>query len=139
MFAQQYTADQIFKNEAALKAYNQQLQLANGIADTITPAFEAMFQAMANGENIGKALQESFKQIVVQLASMIVKALIFKAIMTALGVPMVGAGAGAAVNFIPSGSSNNGGIFTLRGQDLLLATNRAQKASNLKGQNISLA
>lgn len=33
----------------------------------------------------------------------------------------------------------NGGTFVLRGQDLLLATNRAQKASNLKGQNISLA
>ena len=35
------------------------------------------------------------------------------------------------------GSSN--GQFVLRGQDLLLATNRAQKASNLKGQSISLA
>lgn len=33
----------------------------------------------------------------------------------------------------------SGGTFVLRGQDLLLATNRAQKASNLKGQNISLA
>jgi hypothetical protein len=32
-----------------------------------------------------------------------------------------------------------GGAFVLRGQDLLLSINRAQKASNLKGQNISLA
>ena len=32
-----------------------------------------------------------------------------------------------------------GGQFLLRGQDLLLAVNRAQKASNLKGQTISLA
>ena len=32
-----------------------------------------------------------------------------------------------------------GGMFVLRGQDLLLSVNRAQKASNLKGQNISLA
>ena len=31
------------------------------------------------------------------------------------------------------------GTFVLRGQDLLLSVNRAQKASNLKGQNISLA
>jgi len=30
------------------------------------------------------------------------------------------------------------GTFVLRGQDLLLSVNRAQKASNLKGQNISL-
>ena len=32
-----------------------------------------------------------------------------------------------------------GGTFLLRGQDLLLSVNRAQKASNLKGQTISLA
>ena len=39
-----------------------------------------------------------------------------------------------------SGSSvGNGGQFVLRGQDLLLAVNRTQKASNLKGQSISLA
>lgn len=36
-------------------------------------------------------------------------------------------------------SGGGGGQFVLRGQDLLLATNRAQKASNLKGQSISLA
>jgi hypothetical protein len=38
-----------------------------------------------------------------------------------------------------SGNSTNGSQFVLRGQDLLLSINRAQKASNLKGQNISLA
>jgi len=38
-----------------------------------------------------------------------------------------------------SGSTSNGSQFVLRGQDLLLSVNRAQKASNLKGQNISLA
>ena len=32
-----------------------------------------------------------------------------------------------------------GGTFVLRGQDLLLSVNRAQKASNIKGQNIILA
>lgn len=39
------------------------------------------------------------------------------------------------------GSGNGSGLsqFVLRGQDLLLSVNRAQKASNLKGQNISLA
>jgi len=36
-------------------------------------------------------------------------------------------------------SSGNSGQFVLRGQDLLLAVNRTQKASNLKGQSISLA
>ena len=38
-----------------------------------------------------------------------------------------------------SGNSSNGGQFVLRGQDLLLAVNRSQKASNIKGQSISLA
>jgi hypothetical protein len=39
-----------------------------------------------------------------------------------------------------SGSStSNGGQFVLRGQDLLLSINRSQKASNIKGQSISLA
>jgi predicted nucleic acid-binding Zn-ribbon protein len=38
-----------------------------------------------------------------------------------------------------SGVTGNGGQFVLRGQDLLLSINRSQKASNLKGQNISLA
>ena len=40
-----------------------------------------------------------------------------------------------------SAGANGGGTnqFVLRGQDLLLSVNRAQKASNLKGQNISLA
>jgi cob(I)alamin adenosyltransferase len=36
-------------------------------------------------------------------------------------------------------TTSNGGQFVLRGQDLLLAVNRSQKASNIKGQSISLA
>jgi hypothetical protein len=138
-FINAYLAQQTIKSKDALKAYNQQLQLANTITDTITPAFEAMFQAMANGENIGKALEQSFKQIIAQLTTMIIKALIFKAVMTALGIPTVGGGGGLTSLASDFGSTQGGGQFVLRGQDLLLATNRAQKASNLKGQNISLA
>ena len=37
------------------------------------------------------------------------------------------------------GSAGGGGQFILRGQDLLLSVNRAQKAGNIKGQSISLA
>jgi hypothetical protein len=33
---------------------------------------------------------------------------------------------------------SSGGQFVLRGQDLLVAINRTQKTSALKGQNISL-
>jgi hypothetical protein len=138
MFAQQYMAEQILKNEYALKAYNEELQFARLISDGAASAFETLFQAMANGENIGKALEESFKQIIIQLTAMIAKALIFEAIMSSLGLP-TGTGGGFA-NFIPSGSSNNGGgVAVLRGQDLLVAVSRTQQASALKGQNISLA
>jgi hypothetical protein len=71
---------------------------------------------------------------------MIIKTLIFKAILSALGVSTGGAGGGMFTNFSPIGAAGGGGgQFVLKGQDLLLATNRAQKASNLKGQNISLA
>ena len=38
-----------------------------------------------------------------------------------------------------AGNGNGGNQFVLRGQDLLISLNRTQKASNLKGQNISLA
>jgi hypothetical protein len=37
------------------------------------------------------------------------------------------------------GGGQGGGVAVLRGQDLLIALNRTQKASALKGQNISLA
>ena len=37
------------------------------------------------------------------------------------------------------GGGGGGGTFVLRGQDLLVALNRTQKSSSLKGQNISLA
>ena len=48
-----------------------------------------------------------------------------------------GGGGGILAEFFTGGGG--GGTFVLRGQDLLLSVNRAQKASNLKGQNISLA
>jgi hypothetical protein len=40
---------------------------------------------------------------------------------------------------VSGGGSASGGTFVLRGQDLLVALNRTQKSSALKGQNISLA
>ena len=36
-------------------------------------------------------------------------------------------------------SGGGGGTFVLRGQDLLLSVQKAQKSSKLKGQNINLA
>ncbi len=51
---------------------------------------------------------------------------------TITAVTVAGGVGGGFANFNPIGSSGDGGgLFVLRGQDLLLATNRAQKASNL--------
>jgi len=117
----------------ALKGYNMQLQLANNISDVITPAFQSMFQAMANGESISEALSESFKQLVVQLTTMIIKALVFKAIMSALGVPTLGGGGGGGFsNFSPLGAAQDTGNFVLKGNDLILAINRSNSALNLR-------
>jgi hypothetical protein len=126
-----------------------------------------------------------FNRLIRQMAEMVIQAVIFQAIMAALGVPTGGGAAAGGIgkllglasggvatgptlamigegseseavlplsklgNIMQSsfnagsmsgyGGGNSGGQFVLRGQDLLLATNRAQKASNLKGQSISLA
>jgi hypothetical protein len=118
----------------ALKGYNMQLELANSITNSLTPAFDAMFQSMANGESIGQALEATFKQIIAQLTAMIVKALIFKAVMSALGLPTFGGGGagGALTNFTPMGAATDGGNFVLKGNDLVLAMQRSNSALNLR-------
>jgi hypothetical protein len=134
-FINAYLAQQTIKNKDALRNYNQQLELAGTLTNTLTPAFESMFQAMANGESIGKALEESFKQIIAQLTIMIVKGLIFKAIMSALGLPTFGGGGGAGgaiANFTPMGAATDGGNFVLKGNDLVLAMQRSNSALNLR-------
>jgi predicted PurR-regulated permease PerM len=134
-FINAYLAQQTIKNKDALRNYNQQLELAGTLTNTLTPAFESMFQAMANGESIGKALEESFKQIIAQLTIMIVKGLIFKAIMSALGLPTFGGGGGAGgalTNFTPMGAATDGGNFVLKGNDLVLAMQRSNSALNLR-------
>ena len=45
-----------------------------------------VFQALQSGDNIGESILNVFKDMVFQLAQMVVQALIFKAIMTALGM-----------------------------------------------------
>jgi hypothetical protein len=118
---------------------NMQLAQTQEITNLIAPAFNSVIEAMAMGEDIGLALEQAFKQIVVQLVQMIAQALLFKAIMAGIsgGTSEIGSSIGSGLGMLFGG--NGGGQFVLKGQDLLLATNRAQKASNLKGQSISLA
>jgi len=173
--------------------FNYLLNEAEVTSKFLAEGLGNVFQALQSGDNIGESVLNVFKDMVFQLAQMVVQALIFKGIMTALG--MGGAagttngltggllgGLGKLLGFTPmaeggivskptfamvgeggeseavmplskldtmlgnafssgtkSGNSITGGQFVLRGQDLLLAVNRSQKASSIKGQSISLA
>ena len=135
--AQRYL--EIKKLADAQKLYNIQLQQTQEITNLLAPAFNSVIQAMVMGEDIGKALEAAFKQIVIQLISMVAQALLFKAIMTAItgGTSAVGGAIGSGLGM--TGAALGGGVAVLRGQDLLVAVSRTQQASALKGQNISLA
>jgi hypothetical protein len=169
-----------------------QEDFANNISQTVTSALFGMYDAMQQGVSATQALGDMFSRLLRQMAEMVVQAIIFETIMSALGYSTgrtAGAAAGGAksgggllkllgladggvatgptlamigegseseavlplsklgnmmrgsfnAGSMSQGNTNRGGQFVLRGQDLLLATNRAQKASNLKGQSISLA
>jgi hypothetical protein len=173
--------------------FNYLLNEAEVTSRFIAQGLGNVFQALQSGDNIGESLVNAFRDMAIELAKMVIQALIFKAIMNALGMgaaagttsdltggllgglskllgftamaeggivskptfAMVGEG-GESEAVMPlskldtmlsnafssgtkSGNSNNGGQFILRGQDLLLAVNRSQKASSIKGQTISLA
>ena len=173
--------------------FNYLLNEAEVTSRFIAEGLGNVFQALQNGDNIGESLVNAFKDMAIELAKMVIQALIFKAIMNALGMGAAAGttsdltggllgGLGKLFGFTPmaeggivskptfamvgeggeseavmplskldtmlgnafssgtkSSNSNNGGQFILRGQDLLLAVNRSQKASNIKGQSISLA
>jgi len=173
--------------------FNYLLNEAEVTSRFIAQGLGNVFQALQSGDNIGESLVNAFRDMAIELAKMVIQALIFKAIMNALGMGAAAGttsdltggllgGLGKLLGFTPmaeggivskptfamvgeggeseavmplskldtmlsnafssgtnSGNSANGGQFILRGQDLLLAVNRSQKASNIKGQSISLA
>ena len=126
------------QNDIAAKAakdqetLNTQLKLSAELTSVVASGFNNVFETFVNGGDIGKALEESFKRIAIQLVEMVAQALIFKAILTALGVGATPLGA-AALN---SGSGFGGGgllgQFLLKGSDLVLATQRANSNLNLR-------
>ena len=107
-----------------LDLLNATMGLTAELTDAISFGFNNIFEALVNGENIGAALEQTFKQIVVQLIEMVAKALIFKTILSALGV-----GVGLPTDMLNSASFGQGGgllgEFVLKGSDLVLATQRA--------------
>jgi hypothetical protein len=184
-YKEKLAKDNINKEKKDLEELNKEYeQFASNIAQTVTSALFGMFDAMAQGATATEALSEMFKKLLLQMTQMVFQAVIFQAIMSALGVPAGGAATGGIGNLlglasggiatgptlamigegseseavlplsklgnIMQGSFNagsmsgnsvagGGGVAVLRGQDLLIALNRTQRASALKGQNISLA
>jgi hypothetical protein len=114
--------------------YNEQYKLTTELTNLLAPAFDSVIQAMVMGEDIGLALQAAFKQIVIQLASMVAQALLFQAIMTAI-TGGVAPAAGVVTGGMGMGGGNFLGEFLLKGSDLILATQRANNNLNIRRGN----
>ena len=118
----------------AQELLNFQLQQTQAITGLLAPAFDSVVQAMVMGEDIGKTLEAAFKQIVVQLISMVAQALLFKTILAAItgGTSLAGDVAGGGLGM---GGGNFLGEFLLKGSDLVLATQRANNNLNIRRGN----
>jgi Asp-tRNA(Asn)/Glu-tRNA(Gln) amidotransferase C subunit len=159
---------------------------ANMLAGNVTSGLMSVWDALEQGTNPLDAIGQMFLNIAKSIASAIIQATIFEAILTAFpelkaifrasgalqsafgysgpraaggitnGPSMALIGEAGPEAVIPlsklsgmlnttfsagamsGGGGMSGGSFVLRGQDLLVAINRTQKSSFLKGQNISL-
>lgn len=89
------------KLQAALAIIEQRFNNAKVIAEGLSGAVGQTFDAIANGEDVVKALVGSFKQLVVQIAKSVIQAIVFNAIMNAI-LPGSG-GAGKTVGSIIGG------------------------------------
>jgi hypothetical protein len=122
-------AQQAQEATAQMELLNSTMQLTAELTDAISFGFNNVFEAFVNGDDIGKALEETFKQIVVQLIEMVAKALIFKAILNSLG-----ASVGLPADLLKAASFGQGGgilgEFILKGSNLVMAQTRAN--NNLK-------
>jgi hypothetical protein len=115
-----------------LETLNTQLKLSAELTSVVASGFNNVFETFVNGGDIGKALEESFKRIAIQLVEMVAQALIFKAILTALGVGATPLGAAALDSGMGFGGGGLLGQFLLKGSDLVLATQRANSNLNLR-------
>ena len=131
-FYAQYYAEQADKAAKAQEEFNTQMKIAGELTSVVAGGFNSVFEAFVNGEDVGKALEESFKRIVIQLIEMVAQALLFKLILSALGVGATPLGGAALDSGISFGGGNLLGNFLLKGSDLVLATQRSNSNLNLR-------
>ena len=111
---------------------NQTMQLTGELTNIAGGAFNSLFESFINGQDFGDALAEVFKNILIQLVELVAQTLIFKAILSALGL---GTPALAGLDLGAASFGQGGGLmgeFLLKGSDLVLATTRSQQNLNLR-------
>ena len=79
-------ADAILAAAREQKKFNYLLNEAETTSRYIADGVGSIFQAMVQGESLGDAVLNVFKDMTLQLAQMVIQALIFKGIMSALGM-----------------------------------------------------
>lgn len=117
-----------------IQLLNAAMELTSELTDVVAGGFNNVFEAIANGQDVGQALIDTFKQIAIQLVELVAKTLIFQAILKSLT-----AGLGIPTDMINSASFGQGGgllgEFILKGSDLVLATTRANNNLNIRRGN----
>jgi hypothetical protein len=74
---------------------NKVAELANGFGTFLAPAIDAAFAGLEQGQNVVQSLGNFFKRLTIQMAASVAKALLFAAILSAIGGgPAVGAASG---------------------------------------------
>lgn len=126
----QYTSEAILM-EAKLNVLNEQMQTSKDITSVLAPQFDAVFASMIMGEDVGLALANAFEQIAIQLITMVAQMIIFRTIMAALtsGTTEVAEAATGIASGVKGGVF---GEFLLKGSDLVLSTQRANRNNKLK-------
>lgn len=89
-----------YQNSLRLTAMNEEIAAAG--AAMATSAFTSLGQALLMGQDFGEALSNTFKRIIIDLTQMVVKAMLFKAIMASLtgGTSEIAGAAGGGGGFL---------------------------------------
>jgi hypothetical protein len=133
----------ILANYNADVLFNQQQAMANELATIGTSLFTSMGNALLYGQDMGEALTNTLKKIVMDLTAAIAKALIFNALMAAFsgGTSVVGSGTlGSIGASVANSQGGGGGLFGslfgfLSGNNILMGQNRTRTSMGLKRGN----
>lgn len=126
----------ILANYNADVLFNEQQAMANELATAGTSLFTSMGNALLYGQDMGEALTNTLKKIVLDLTAAIAKALIFKALMAAFtgGGSVVGSGVLGGIGASVANSQGGGsGLFGfLSGNNILMGQNRTRTSMGLR-------